>query len=480
MHKKLICLILAVLMLSTNVFASEDKVVAEYEYMDKLFGFASLLYIDETITKDEILNRAIEKYLEDNPDAMGEIIKNGFSGLDEYSEYYTAEEYKNFVQNMNKTFYGIGVIIQKNGDYIEITSVNEDGSAYGAGILAGDLIKKVDGKDMKGLTIDQVQSAVVGELNTSVEITVLRNGQEYTYTMKRAPVNDATVNHLVIDNNTAYVAITNFAEKTAQEFKSVLKILDGKNITNIILDLRNNPGGYLDSAVEIARMIVPKGIIVKTIYRQSEKGETLYSDLANPKYKFAVLVNENTASASEVLTSAMQESGVATVIGETTYGKAVIQEIFTVRGYESFKITTGRYLTRNGNEINKKGIEPDDYVVNTTEVIDVSKYPLINYKEETEIGDISENIKTIKERLNIIGYYISEIDDKFTYDLEAAVLDFQIDKNLEPTGVLDTITMVQIENAFADCEVMVDSQLYKAYEYFGGTEEELRKVLNGD
>ena len=105
---------------------------------------------------------------------------------------------------------------------------------------------------------------------------------------------------------------------------------------------------------------------------------------------------------------------------------------------------------------------------------------MINYKEKTEIGDISENIRVIKERLDIMGYYITSIDDKFTDDLEASVLDFQIKKGFEPTGILDTITMVQIENAFAKTEVMVDNQLYKAYEYFGGTQEELDKILYGD
>lgn len=480
MLKRLISFVLITFMISTNVFAKGKDIVFEYEYMDKLFGFASELYIDDTITKEEILSNAIKEYLKENPEAMEEILKNGFSSLDEYSEYYTEEEYRQFFNDVNKTFYGIGVIIQKNGDYIEIVTVLEDGSAYSAGIMPGDLIIKVDGEDMKGLTVDQVQSAVVGELNTNVEVTVFRNGQEITYTMKRMPVNDKTVSHIILDDKTAYVSIINFAEKTDEEFGEVLKILDEKKITNIILDLRGNPGGYLDTAVEIAKMIVPKGIIVKTMFRQSEKNETYFSDLANPKYKFAVLVNGNTASASEVLTSALQDSGVGRVIGETTYGKAVIQDVYSLKGFDSFKITTGRYVTRNGKEINKKGIEPDDYVLNTTDIIDVSKYPLINYKEKTEIGDISENIRVIKERLDIMGYYITSIDDKFTDDLEASVLDFQIKKGFEPTGILDTITMVQIENAFAKTEVMVDNQLYKAYEYFGGTQEELDKILYGD
>ncbi len=479
MIKKLISVILLVLMLPPTVFAKNDM-VAEYEYMDKLFGFASELYLDDTITKEEILNRAIEEYLKDNPEAMNEIIKNGFSSLDDYTEYYTQEEFMSYLNNVNHTFYGIGVIIQKEGDYVEITNVLEDGSAFSAGIEAGDLIKAVDGKDMTGLTIDQVQAAVTGELGTKVEITVLRNQQEYTYTMYRAPVNDMTVNHIVLDENTAYVSIINFAQNTAQEFKDVLKKLDEKQITNIILDLRNNPGGYLDAAVEIAKVIVPKGIIVQTMYRQCEANEVYYSYLENPKYRFAVLVNEYTASAAEVLTSAMQESEVATVIGEKTYGKAVIQEMFNLRDYSGFKITTGRYLTRTGKEINHKGITPDDYVINVTEPIDYRKYPKINYGEESRFGDSMENIAVIKERMKVMGYDIENIDNDFTEDLEASVLNFQIKKGLSPTGKLDRITMVQIENQFAQTEVMVDSQLYKAYEYFGGTREELDKILKGE
>ena len=479
MMKKIISIILAMCMMSATVLA-KDEVVAEYEYMDRLFGFAQELYIDESVTKEEILAKAIEKYLKDNPEAMEEIIKNGFSGLDDYTEYYTPDEFMAYVNNINNTFYGIGVIIQKEGDYVMITNVLEDGSAYEAGLEAEDLIAKVNGEDMKGLTIDQVQAAVTGELGTQVEITVLRNGQEFTYTMTRRPVDDMTVNHILLDDNTAYVSIINFAQNTAKEFSDMLNELEKDSVYNIILDLRNNPGGYLDAAVEMAKLEVPRGVIVQTIYRQSEQNQTYYSTLDNPKFKFAILVNENTASAAEVLTSAMQDSGVATVIGETTYGKAVIQEMFNLRSYDGFKITTGRYITRNGKEINKVGIEPDNYVINLTETVDVSKYPKINYQDETSFGDTSETIAVIKERLSVMGYGINSEDNNFTADLEAAVLDFQIEKGLNTTGALDTVTMVQIENAFANTELLVDSQLYAAYEYFGGKREDIDKIIYGE
>ena len=288
-HKRIIAFVLMIttLLLSISVYAKED--VEEYNYLEKIFGYASELYIDENITKEDILNSAVKNYLEENPDALVELLKAGFLGLDEYCEYYSGEEYQNYVNNINHTFYGIGVVIQKDGEYVKINSVIEGGSAKEAGLCEGDLISHVNGEDMKDKSIDYVQSKVIGELNTEVEITILREGQALTYTLIRRQVNETTVSSLILDDNTAYVSIVNFALKTASEFSDTLAELDKKGITNIILDLRNNPGGYLLSAVDIAKMIVPEGIIVQTIFRQEENNITYYSDLKNPKYKFAVL-----------------------------------------------------------------------------------------------------------------------------------------------------------------------------------------------
>ena len=479
MNFKKIC---AFILLFVNVFtvtvtAKKDE-STQYDYFDKILGYASEMYIDEDITKDEILNRTIKKYINDNPDVLSELLKDAFSQLDEYSEYYTFDEYIEYVNNLNHTFYGIGVMIQKDGDFVKITQVLDGGSAIAAGVLSGDYIVKVNGEDMHGKSIDYVQSVVTGELNSEVTITVLRGDTEYTYTLARKPVSETTVSHLVLDEETAYVNIINFAQKTAEEFKAVLTDLDSKGIYNIILDLRNNPGGYLDSAVDIAQMIIPKGIIVQTIYRQEENNRTYYSTLNDAKFSFAVLVNENTASAAEILTGAIQDSQVGKVFGINTYGKAVIQEAFNMRNGDSFKITTGKYLTRNGREINKIGLKPDFEVLNTTKPIEVSEFPQISYNEATSFGDTHENVSVIKERLAYLGYPVTDFSKNYDSALEAYVLDFQISKELKPTGALDRITMVQIENAFAQCEQLVDNQLYKAYEYFGGSEEKLDEILN--
>lgn len=475
--KLLITLLFIVNTLGMTVIA-DNEMSGEYIYVDKLFEYAVDMYVEEGLDKDEIFKNAINKYLEKNPDAVVDILKEGFAQIDDYTEFYTAEEYISFLNDINHTFYGIGVIIQKEGEYVKIVGVLEDGTATKAGIQTNDLISKVDGVDMRGKTIDEVQQAVVGELDTTVEVTVIRGNEEITYSLLRTKVNSTTVSYIILDENTAYVSVINFAENTAQEFSEMLDELDKEGIENIILDLRNNPGGYLISAVEIGQMIVPEGIIVKTMYRLSENNETFYSYLKNPKYKFAVLVNENTASAAEILTGAIQDSGIGIVIGKQTFGKAVIQDMFNMRDYNAFKITTGRYLTRNGREINGVGLEPDIEVLNFTVPIDITEYETINYHNISKISDRNENIPQIKERLEVLGYVMSDYDDVFDNELEAAVLDFQNSKGLAPTGRLDTVTMVQIENAFAKAEVLSDEQLYTAYEHFGGTREELDEIIS--
>lgn len=478
--KRIVSLIItAVSFFQFSVFAQNEENV-EYTYLDKLFGYASELYIDESVTKEEILRRAVENYLKDNPEGLVDLLKAGFDGLDDYSEYYSGDEYQNYVNNINHTFYGIGVVIKADGEYITINQVLDGGSAKEGGLLVGDKITAVNGEDMKNKNVDYVQSKVVGELGTSVSITVDRAGERSTYNLVRRQVNATTVESRILDDKTAYVLMTNFAMNTASEFSDMLDEMEEKGITQIILDMRDNPGGYLDSAVNIAKMIVPEGIIVQTMFRQEENNETYYSELKDPKFKFAVLVNENTASSAEILTGAMQDSGIARVFGTTTYGKAVIQDVFNMRNGDSFKITTGRYLTRNGREINKKGIDPDEEVPNTTEPIDVSKYRTLDYSKESSVGDTDDNISVVKERLSLLGYVMNNRDNLFDGDLEALVLDFQIEHGLEPTGKLDRITMVQIENAFAKVETVVDNQLYKAYEYFGGTREALDKALSGN
>lgn len=465
-------ILLSGMMLVQPVSAQTES--AEYNMYERIMNYVANLYIDESADADEMMDEALRTVMKDNPELMNKLIKAGFETLDEYSEFYTKEEYELFLKNLNHTVYGIGVIIQQTGDYVTIMSCVEGGGAEAAGIRAGDKIYKVDGVDVTGQSLEKVQDLVVGELDTDVEITVLRGDEEFTYTIKRGIVNGNTVGYSVLKGDIGYIQIVDFGMNTAEEFSEALDEFDKQGIENIILDLRDNPGGYLDAGILIASAIVPEGTIVKTVFRNSYENEEYSSAQKNAHYKFAVLVNENTASTSEVLASAVQDSGVGILVGDKTYGKGVIQQMYEVWDGCAFKVTTGKYYTRNGNDINGNGIEPDEYVENETRRIDMSRYSTFDYKDKPSVGTVSPNVRAAKERLKVMGYYSGETNDTFDTAFESAVYKFQEDYELFPYGVLDISTQVKMENTFYKLEEVVDKQLEYAYEYFGGNSDDLK------
>lgn len=456
----------AVMLISQPVFAEIES--PEYDQFERLSGYAADLYIDEMVDSYEIMENALRTVLKDKPELANELIKAGFQSLDEYSEYYTKEEFELFNKNLNHIVYGIGVIIQQIGDYVTVMSCTSGGGAEAAGVLSGDKISKVDGVDVKGYSVEKVQDLVVGEIDTDVTITFLRGDEEIEKTITRGEVKGTTVAGEILKGNIGYVVISNFAVDTADEFNEILKQFRYANVKKVILDLRDNPGGYLQSAIEIAKVTVPKGVIVSTVYRNEWENEVVYSNLKKTNFEFAVLVNENTASAAEVLASAISESGVGIAIGEQTYGKGVIQQMFQMWDGTAFKITTGKYFTRDGHDIHGNGIVPDEYVSNKTRRIDVTKYTQFDYRTEQVPGDTSQNVKAAKERLTLLGYYSATADEYFDKTFADVVKTFQADNDLPATGNLDVITKVRIENTFYLLEELVDNQLKYAYEYFGG------------
>lgn len=461
-----------ILLISQTAFAAAD---AEYEKIEQILNYASNLYIDDSVTSSDIWKSAVKKLIETNPDLANQFIKEAFESLDDYSEFYTAEEYELFKKNIDHIVYGIGVIIQQKDDYVTVVNVLEGGAAEKAGVMEGDRIARVDGVDVKGESIDKVQDLVVGELGTEVTVTFLRGDREIEYTMKRGEVKGETVAYAVLEDDVAYLKIATFSADTDKEVDRALDELDKQGIKNIILDLRDNPGGYLDSAVNVASFFVPEGVIVSTVYRSEWENEVFYSKLEETKYKLAVLVNENTASAAEVLASAIQDSGAGILIGKKTYGKGVIQQMFEIWDGCAFKITTGKYFTRNGEDINGNGIKPDEDIANTTKKIDLSRYKVFDYTNKPSVGVNSVNTVAAKERLRILGYYQGEASDYFDNALFDAVCSFQEENGLFPYGVLDISTQKKIQEEFSLVDEKVDNQLIRAYGYFGGKPDNLYK-----
>ena len=318
--KKLVAILSVILTITSSSFTFAAEKSDEYEAFDQLAGYISEYYIDDTLTKEEVIKTALSEYLKNDDEKLIELLKTMFASLDPYSEFYTAEDYLGFVNELNRTFYGIGVKIDIREEYVTVTGFTEDSPAEKVGVQIGDKISKVDGVDMKGRPIEEVQQAILGELGTSVSITFLRGDTELTYTIIRGEVNESTVGYEKLADDVAYINILDMSNHTASEFAEALASADADGITDIILDLRNNVGGYLDCAIDIAKMIVPEGKIIDTVYRQADLNKSYYSELKETKYKFNVLVNDYTASAAEILASAIQESGAGKLIGEKTYG----------------------------------------------------------------------------------------------------------------------------------------------------------------
>ncbi len=472
---KFLSLVLSGVMLLPSAVMAEEN--AEFEQFERISNYAANLYIDDTVTVSDIMTDALKSVMKDNPELMMELIKAGFASLDEYTEFYTQEEYELFKNNMNHILYGIGVIIQEVEDYVTVMSCVEGGGAEAAGVQSGDKISKVDGVDVKGAGIDKVQDLIVGELGTEVCVTFLREDKEFEAVITRQEVSGSTVGSTILTGNIGYISVVNFSAKTHEEIKDVLDEFDAEGVEKIIIDLRDNPGGYFDSAIETAKLLVPEGVIVSTVYRNEYQNETFYSELKETKYDLAVLVNENTASSAEILASAIKDSEAGILIGNITYGKGVIQHMYDLWDGYAFKITTGRYFTRNGMDINGNGIVPDELVDNTTEPIDITQYSTFDYKTKPMVGEASPNVFAAKERLKILGYYGGKVDDIFDERFERAVYNFQESNGLFPYGVLDVSTQASIENVFYKSEKLIDDQLIFAYEYFGGNEEDLYKDI---
>ncbi len=468
--KRFIAATLLTASIATPVSATVNS---ESVYFDVIANYISNLYIDDSIYFEGIKQHAIEELLRDNPDLMYQLIKKAFTALDQYSEFYTAEEYEEYYQTLNRVFYGLGIRIQRGENGVEVLQLMEEGGAIASGLAPGDILVEIEGTNVEQMSLSQVTSLAAGEEGTYCSVKIRRNGEIKEFSVERKKVEEVTVTSLTLPDNIGYINISAFSENTAESFREVIDAFDAEGVYNIVLDMRYNPGGMLTSVIDVAKMIIPEGVIAHTIYRDETQNLTFYSENKSTKFKFAVLVNGDTASAAEVLTGAMQDSGVGYVIGEKTFGKGLIQNVFNLPNGDAFKLTTGHYLTRNGSDINGVGIEPDERVKNHKEQIDISKYETFDYKHKWHVGESGKGVLAAKQRLSVMGYYYGEINEYFDKALEKAVYDFQKAVNLYPYGVIDFSTQATMENNFYILEVPVDDQLFAAYEYLGGNIENL-------
>ncbi len=311
-----------------------------------LKNFIEQKYIGE-IDEEQMLDYAIKGYV---------------YGLgDEYSEYITKDEMQEYIEEATGTYVGIGVYIANDTENNEllIVGVMKGGPAEEAGMQPGDVVTKIDGVEYKGEQLNEATEKLKGEAGTTMTLTVDRNGEEIQLQITRNQVKTSHVEGEVLENRIGYIQITSFDEGCYEEFKQKYEELAKQNIQSLIIDLRNNGGGMVDEAVDIADLMIEKDqTILITKNKQGEEVTKAKQDriITVP---VAILINENTASASEILAGAVKECDAATIIGEKSYGKGVIQTIFTLSDGSGIKLTTDEYFTPNHNTINHVGITPD-------------------------------------------------------------------------------------------------------------------------
>ena len=297
------------------------------------------------------------------------LLEAGINGMvnylgDPYSVFMDQETSTAFNEKVNGEYVGIGTeIIQYTEDLkVEFANVYEDGPAYESGIRKGDILKKVDGKEIKEMSLSDISKLVKGKEGTNVKLTVSRGDEELEFTIKRKSIDIDSVHSEIIDVNNqkiGYIVIDLFAANTNSQFKKELEKLEKSNINSLIIDVRGNSGGYLTTVNDILSMFLKKGELIYQL-KTKDKIEKIYDKTNESRsYKVAVLVNGGSASASELLTSAMKDTYKAYTIGTTTYGKSKVQKTYDLSNGTSFKFTFQEWLTPNGESVGDKGINPE-------------------------------------------------------------------------------------------------------------------------
>ncbi len=356
---------------------------------------------DATTFKLGVLQDAIEKYYLEDVDAQ-ELEEGMYAGLlealgDPYSVYYTAEELAELYEKTRGIYYGIGAYIGMDSasGYAVITKLIENTPAWESELLPGDLIYEVEGESMYGMDSSEVVARIKGEEGTQVTITVARqSGVSYEYidvTLTRAKINSPTVEFKMLEDGIAYIEITEFDDITLNQFTEALATARGSGMKGLILDLRGNPGGNLTTVVDIARKLLPEGLIVYTEDKYGEREEYTCDGENQLEVPLVVLIDGNSASASEILAGAIKDYGVGTLVGTTTFGKGIVQRIMQLTDGSAIKLTISKYYTPNGYNIHGIGIEPDVEVPWDYEL----------YQTQERDNQLEEATRIMREKLGI-------------------------------------------------------------------------------
>lgn len=418
----------------TKLYDAYDEMIANY-YDD----------IDETTIIDGAINGMI--------DALD----------DPYSDYLNEKEARQLHESISSSFEGIGAEIQEKNSYINVVSPIKNSPAERAGILPNDLIIAVDGESIQGLSSSEAVLLIRGEKGTTVTLSIKRGGTAEPVDMKivRDVIPVETIYTEMLEDGIAHIHITSFSEDTYTELLAALDDMEAQGMKGLIVDVRQNPGGLLNVAIEISDLFVEDG---KNLFQYEKKGSNpdIFTATAGRKVTVPVtlVIDEGSASASEILAGALKESAGIPLVGVKTFGKGTVQSPKNLRDGSNLKLTTAKWLTADGNWIHKKGIEPTVSVPYPS----YAMLPFLDPATEMKEGMNTPTIKAAEEMFEAVGYNPGEVDGQFDEQTTQAVKKIQEDLKVDVTGILEGETTIGLMNKLRTKIQVDDPQLLKAKE----------------
>jgi len=436
-------LVLMLILSSFSVYAEEETV--DTDLIDEIINLIEGYHYYD-VDKEDLVNGAYKGILE---------------VLDKHSVYFTEEEYTDFISGINGEFIGIGVYIEPIDEYIKVVSPIEGMPADLAGLKSGDIITHVDGKSMKDYSFQEGNKMILGEEGTPVTLTINRAGKVFDVTIIRKLIVIPDVKYEMLDDKVGYLKIIQFGDGVASEVDQAILSLQQAGMESIVIDLRSNPGGYLDQVVTLADWFIEAGDPILHVDYRTFTDSDYYAKKSALNIPTAVLVNEGTASASEILAGAIKNNNEGVVIGTTTYGKGTVQSLLTLTDGSALKLTTAEYLTAFKVPVNNIGIEPD-IIVELEEKEDLDFAPM-RMSSLKYLGKEGLDVYGAQQRLDYLDY---DVDINGIYDMKTAMalFAFQSTHGLRKNALYKE-TQDKLEEEVIKRQESEDPQLDKALEW---------------